>query len=196
MRGKVFLLSPFCKKILISQLVRVAFPTNSNNLLILLLPILFAFLPQVVKAQEAVTGMKVYGKIVNSGDTVQVCVGGQVAYENSAQGQSVRWQFNLGTPASGAQGSFYNVRYTREGIDSTIQTVISGLDTAKMFVIVKVNNQKPRPAFSFTQPDSCGNIPIAFNSLGSAGNPDIIKYKWDFGDGSTDTIPNPSHQFL
>jgi len=147
-------------------------------------------------AQAPVTGMKANGKILNAGDTINVCVGGRISYENLAQNGTIKWQFNLGSPTNGTGTGPFSVFYNTAGIDSTLQTVVSGLDTANMYVIVKVNDKKPTPSFTFTQSDSCGNIPIQFSSNGSSGNPDPLTYKWIFGDGGTDTSANPSYSFL
>ncbi len=146
-------------------------------------------------AQSAVTGMKANGRIMNSGDTVNVCIGSRILYESLAQG-SLTWQFNLGSPAIGSGASNFNITYNTPGIDSTIQTAVSGIDTVKMFVIIKVNDLKPKANFTYVQTDSCGNIPIVFNSSNSISNADPLSYRWTFETGKTSNIANPSHQFL
>ncbi len=48
-----------------------------------------------------------------------------------------------------------------------------------------VNNSKPTPAFNFSE----NNLQINFNNQTIDGN----TYLWDFGDGNTSTLINPSH---
>lgn len=152
---------------------------------------------QSLNAQAPTAGMKANGKIMNAGDTINVCIGNRIVYEGLAQGGTVSWKFHLGNPPSATGNGTYSVLYSTAGIDSTIQTVISNLDTASMYVIVKVNDQKPKADFTFTHPDSCGNVAVSFNSSSSSGNPDPLTYSWNFGDTSgTSTAANPSYQFL
>lgn len=51
----------------------------------------------------------------------------------------------------------------------------------------------PTVNFSFTSDGSCSGTPINFTSVISGIAP--FKYLWDFGDGSTSTVSNPSHVF-
>jgi PKD repeat protein len=39
------------------------------------------------------------------------------------------------------------------------------------------------------------NIPVAFDGSGSSDDGTIVSYVWDFGDGSTDTGPTPTHTY-
>jgi gliding motility-associated-like protein len=53
------------------------------------------------------------------------------------------------------------------------------------------------PSFStdFTTADVCTNVPAQFNDgTISTGGP-ITQWRWDFGDGNTNTTPNPGHTY-
>ena len=52
----------------------------------------------------------------------------------------------------------------------------------------------PNVSFIFTSNGSCSGTPIAFTSVVTGDGP--FKYLWDFGDGSTATIANPTHSFV
>jgi gliding motility-associated-like protein len=55
-------------------------------------------------------------------------------------------------------------------------------------------NPRPKASFSFTTP--CGNSPTNFKDKSSVPSPgSIVSYSWDFGDGTTSTQQNPSHQY-
>lgn len=51
----------------------------------------------------------------------------------------------------------------------------------------------PTVDFSFTNDATCSGTPITFTPLVTGNGP--FKYNWDFGDGTTSAISNPSHSF-
>jgi PKD repeat protein len=50
------------------------------------------------------------------------------------------------------------------------------------------------PAAVINASTNAGDIPLAVN-FDSGGSIALVTYSWDFGDGSTSTLPNPSHTF-
>lgn len=52
-------------------------------------------------------------------------------------------------------------------------------------------NQPPVAAFTFT----CSNLACNFTSTSSDPDDSIATYRWTFGDGSADTVQNPSHTY-
>lgn len=144
------------------------------------------------KAQFA--GMRVNGRIVAQGDTVNVCKGGSLVYQNTSSGfTSVLWRFDLGSPTSSTSTNIETVTYNTNGVDTTELFITNGLNSDSMFIYVRVNDEKPDVDWSFAPDNVCGNIPIIFtnNSTGTGNS-----YTWDFADGSTTSTFNPSHQFL
>ncbi len=158
----------------------------------LLFCLLVLLICSAVEAQVA--GMRVNGRIVAQGDTVNVCRGNSLIYQNTSFGaSSVQWRFDLGSPSSSTSSTTETVLYNSNGVDSTMLTVTNGLNRDSMYIYVRVNDEKPIVNWNFSPDDVCGNIPIVFSNS-STGNRNT--YLWDFKDGSTTSTVNPSHQFL
>jgi PKD repeat protein len=139
-------------------------------------------------------GMRVNGRNVAQGDTVNVCKGSSLTYETTAFGLSnIQWRFNLGTPGSSNSFAPLNITYNTVGIDTTTQVISNGLNSDSMYIIVRVSDDKPVVNYNFSPDDVCGNIPIVFNnnSTGLANT-----YVWNFQDGTSTAAVNPTHQFL
>jgi PKD repeat protein len=147
----------------------------------------------IVMAQS-VPGIRANGVIRNTGDTITVCQGTSIVYQSVATGASViSWRFNLGSPAIGSGAGNIAVTYNTVGVDSTIQVVSAGPQRDSMYIFVRVSNERPTAAYTFAPDNVCGNIPINFTN-GSTGNG--LSYVWNYGDGNTSTLTNPSYQFL
>lgn len=143
---------------------------------------------------QVIAGIRANGQVVTNGDTVRICEGNSVEYQSAAQGSiNINWQFTGGALSSATGLGPIPVNYPTAGFYKTSQTITGGNMTDSMFVVVYVSNNKPQPAFSFSPDNVCGNINIQFTDH-SVG--DHLSYYWDFGDGSTSTLANPSHQFL
>ncbi len=139
-------------------------------------------------------GMRVNGRIVNQGDTVNVCQGGSITYQSTATGvASMNWKFDLGSPATFIGFSPPAITYNTPGIDSTVQFISSGTNKDSLYIIVRVSDIKPVVNYSFTPNNVCGDIPIVFTN-NSTGNQNT--YFWNFNDGTTSNAISPTHQFL
>jgi gliding motility-associated-like protein len=53
----------------------------------------------------------------------------------------------------------------------------------------------PSPVAAFTVPDDCLGIPAVFNNTSSITSGSITNYEWDFGDGNTSTVQNPTNNY-
>ncbi|WP_207492637.1 PKD domain-containing protein [Aridibaculum aurantiacum] len=164
-------------------------------------PAIYFFLVLILQASfqanaQVAPGIRANGRVMNNGDTLNICIGSTVNYQSTAVNPITEWKLKLGTPATYAGANPGIVTYNTAGIDSTIQKVINGLDTATMFFFIKVNDQKPVPDFTFAPNNECGNIPVMFNSSGTVSNGDPLKYLWTFEPTKTSTAANPTYQFL
>jgi gliding motility-associated-like protein len=108
-----------------------------------------------------------------------------------------QWNFGDGGTGTGLNPSH---TYTQKGI-YTVSVTYTTKDGCKETVsrtdLVKVGN-KVTVDFSGTPRDVCASHPIHFTDL-SIGNPPadnpIEEWWWQFGDGGTHTIKNPSHPY-
>jgi len=62
-----------------------------------------------------------------------------------------------------------------------------------LFLAVVIHAQAPTPNFSASVTSGCSPLVVDFNDL-STGNP--TSYFWDFGNGATSTIKNPSTTYF
>ncbi len=119
-------------------------------------------------------------------DTVQFTDTSKISF-----GNIVKWHWNFGDPASGANDSS-NLQNPKHlfSTASTYQVslyVESGGGCTSSLVNHSITiNAKPTAAFSFTAP-TCAKSPVTFNdnSIPNSGN--IVEWQWDFGDGHTET---------
>ncbi|HRP52742.1 MAG TPA: PKD domain-containing protein, partial [Fluviicola sp.] len=95
------------------------------------------------------------------------------------------WDFGDGN-LSTAQNPSHT--YTQPGTyEITLYAAGCGFDTAKVTVTVH-----PKPQIDFTTVTSlCQNETFAFTNLSSG----IASINWDFGDGTSSTLTNPTHQY-
>jgi hypothetical protein len=144
---------------------------------------------------QVIAGIRANGKVLKNGDTINVCRGGGILYQSTAQGtMNINWQFNSGLPSSRSGIGPFSIFYNTVGYDTTFQYIGTGVFTDSMYVIVNVSDVKPQASFSFSPDNVCGNEPIQFANASAMGEP--LSFTWTFGDGTSSNELNPSHQFL
>ncbi|MFT5918911.1 MAG: PKD repeat protein [Granulosicoccus sp.] len=117
-----------------------------------------------------------------------VCEGDSTQFTDLSIGSGLSWLWNFGDLNSSTnQNETY--AYTASGsyTFSLKVTDSNGCSDSTMGSVVV--NDLPTVAFSFT--DSCEETSIAFSNGSDAGN-----YTWDFNDGNSSTLSNPSNTFL
>jgi len=124
-------------------------------------------------------------------DTIPVCEGAPVSFNDPTLGSNV-WNWNFGN------GSISNVKnptysYFVPGLYTvTLNTSMPGgcSQIFNPFAIVNVIPYDPKP-IDLNFINSCKPYTISF----STATPDIVSYLWDFGDGATSTLSNPTHVY-
>lgn len=99
------------------------------------------------------------------------------------------WTFGDGTTSS-LQNPLHN--FTAEGTYN-VKVVATSAAGCKDSAINSISIQRPSLAITGTQR---GCIPLNASFGTTIVSPDpVVSYAWDFGDGTTSTLPNPTHVF-
>ncbi|TNE79082.1 MAG: PKD domain-containing protein, partial [Bacteroidetes bacterium] len=111
---------------------------------------------------------------------------------SSLADMTFEWDFGNGQTSTTANNT---IVYTAAALTDTVYTVRliaysehGCADTT--FSTVRVH---PKPSVSLTKDDSTGCDPVPVNFTASGVN--VAIYHWDFRDGTTTTVQNPSHDF-
>ena len=110
---------------------------------------------------------------------------------------NVGWYFNW-DPSSGTGSMTSNLNnpqwtFTTPGSYLVALAVDNGCGFDTAYTTITVD---PSPTASFTYPSSiCQGDTALFISTSSISNGNIVGYLWDFGDGDTSILQNPSHIF-
>src|SRR5580658_152595 len=107
---------------------------------------------------------------------------------------SYRWDLGNGNSSVAADPV---ATYTQPGSYTVVLTVQDGSQTSTASQVVTVY-QPPAATFAVADPNVCLPTPVTFNATATAGSGAIANYLWDFGDGSTQTVPaaSTSHSYL
>ncbi|MDT8392844.1 MAG: PKD domain-containing protein, partial [Bacteroidales bacterium] len=127
--------------------------------------------------------------------TTAECVGYPTIFndESVANADSlVAWSWNFGDGSTSTQQSPTHT-YVLNGTYTVSLTVTNSngcIDDTSMTVEVF-----PLPVANFTDSTDCNGYWAYFYDLSVPNAPGIVSWHWDFGDGSTSTLQNPSHQY-
>jgi gliding motility-associated-like protein len=118
-----------------------------------------------------------------------ICQGSSVTLTVSG-GNTYQWLFS-GVIIPGATGASYNAtqpgQYTVQIISSNNCQSIS-TNTITLSLV-----QKPTADFSFNS--YCVGFPVQYNNTSTTSLSGVVTHTWNFGDGSTSTLINPSHVY-
>jgi PKD repeat protein len=142
------------------------------------------------------------GPVANAGKSMTVCANNSIQFDGSKSSDidgivnTFEWDFGDGEKGSGEKP---NHIYTKAGVYKVVLTVFGDIsgdcdNTDKDEITVTVN-EAPLPEFAF-QSIVAENQTVTFDASGStsiSGN--IIKYIWDFGDGSSASGIISKHSF-
>jgi gliding motility-associated-like protein len=118
-----------------------------------------------------------------------ICQGSSVTL-TAAGGNTYQWLLS-GVIIPGATGASYNAtqpgQYTVQIISSNNCQSIS-TNTITLSLV-----QKPTADFSFNS--YCVGFPVQYNNTSTTSLSGVVTHTWNFGDGSTSTLINPSHVY-
>lgn len=126
-----------------------------------------------------------------SADGTQICPGADVVFSNFSNG--IRYQ-SLWLFGDGNSSTDNNPVYSYNGGDSVYSVKLIITDSLGCTDSVTRKNYirviKPKPAFSLADTAA---VCILLNTKFTLEAKDYESFYWDFGDGSTSTLPNPNH---
>ncbi len=119
-----------------------------------------------------------------------------VQFTDQSLGNPTSWNWNLGNATTSNQQN-PSVVYVTPGF-YTISLTVSNGSGSNTKTLVNYINVIPTPTANFVGSDSgffCPPKTIQFTNLSVANSPGPSTYFWDFGDGVTSTLQNPSHTY-
>ena len=138
---------------------------------------------------------------VASFSSLPVCLHDSTCFTNLSSisaGTVTGWSWNFGDAASGAHNisNLQNPCHTFTGIGpfTVILTVTSDSGCQSTTSLPATLNPIPIANFSATPP--CLGAPTVFTDLSTVTPPAITGWGWDFGDGTTSALQNPTHIYL
>ncbi len=139
--------------------------------------------------------------IANAGKDIHTCeltVSLDGSKSADADGNKLTYYWDFGDGLSGKFGMNVNYTYKKPGMYPVILTVDdgTGLKNAKNSTSITVSiNLAPR-AFAGTEKTVCAGDVVLFDGSGSV-DPEggLLKYNWDFGDGTTAEGVNPTKTY-
>ena len=102
-----------------------------------------------------------------------------------------KWDFGDGTTSEEPKPTH---QYNKEGVFTVQLIVFTSSGCSDTLIYQKAVNtvSPPVPGFTANMFDVCASMPITFTDT-SKGN--ITNWWWQFGDGGTSTLQNPSHKY-
>jgi len=121
------------------------------------------------------------------------CAPQVISFNNNSVGAtSYTWDFGNNSPLS------HNISpatsYTNPGTFTVRLAAYNGNDSSIATLTVTIY---PPPTVSFTANDTlvCPGASVSFTNTSSSNTPGPATYSWNFGDGDTSNLQNPSHIF-
>ena len=128
-------------------------------------------------------------------DYTQVLSGNSFYFENTSTHTNDGWipnyLWNFGDGTTSTNTHVFGKTYASAGTYTITLTAISNLGCSTTFTRNVIVSAPTSASFSYT-PNACGSTSITFNSSASTG---ATSYSWNFGDGNTSTIANPTHNY-
>ena len=131
-----------------------------------------------------------------SSNTTTGCAPIVVQFNDLSTGGPTSWQWNLG---NGTTSTLQNPSTTFLTPGSyTVTLTVSNASGSNTKTVVNYINVIPTPTVSFTASDSgmaCPPKTIQFTNQSTPGTGGTTTYYWDFGDGFTSSLENPTHTY-
>ena len=132
----------------------------------------------------------------------QTCVNNAITFTDSstaAAGNIAKWHWNFGNGDSIVNSSNAPVAATyKSAATYTTSLQVENTDGCKSAISAQTITVHPTPSVSFDMPGVCVPSGLAqfsnFSTI-SDGTDAALSYLWNFGDGETSTVKNPTHPY-
>jgi PKD repeat protein len=135
------------------------------------------------------------GADINTWQTT-LSLDGRASADADGDALTYRWDFGDGTPAG--EGAVVTHTYADGGNYPVTLTVDdgTGLRNARASAVITVTINRPPVAVAGSNKEVCAGDIVVFDGSGSS-DPDggLLRYHWDFGDGGTADIVNPTRTY-
>ena len=129
-----------------------------------------------------------------SGDTFSFDGTGSSASAGSSIEQYA-WDFT-GDLAPDLTGTIVSWTFNAKGTHTVTLTVMDSIGTTDTdTATVTIQNRAPTAAFAYSPMNPTVRDEITFADTSTDQDGTIASWLWDFGDGATSTLPNPTHQY-
>lgn len=151
---------------------------------------------------NVIHAVQIYPIPIANFTATQACIGQTTQFTDLSQagaGGITQWFWNFGDPASGAMNTstVQNPEhlYTSVGLFE-IQLIVTSssgcIDTLISPLLIR-----PLPPVDFTVSNNCVNALVSFTPNAAVMNfGAIASWLWDFGDGTTSALQNPTHVYM
>ncbi|WP_272585708.1 MULTISPECIES: PKD domain-containing protein [unclassified Flavobacterium] len=138
---------------------------------------------------------------ISMGVCLRVCEESTVTYGFTANGVTdVQWQVNGGNLQS-SSNTGATIHWNSGGNGSLTLTITYDDNTVDVLTVCVEKVISPEAYFEIDGPEPhqkefCTFLPISFNNLSNDnGGSAIVNYLWDFGDGTTSSLFEPTHAY-
>ncbi len=110
----------------------------------------------------------------------------------------VHWQWNFGDPASGSNNVSNDTNPVHQyliGGDYEVNLIVTSAHGCIDSITKTVNVSMPDAGFTVDSATLCKNTATQFYDNSNPNGDYIVSWLWDFGDGTTSTQENPTHNY-
>ncbi len=109
-----------------------------------------------------------------------------------SSGNLISWNWTFG---DGQTSNSQNPQHTYGAPGNYNATLIVSSNNGCVDTVSAQVGVNDLPSPGFTAPDVCFGMPTLFNNTSNIANGVVTSYSWNFGDGSTSALQQPSHQY-